>query len=126
MSHISNLMSHIKSDLTARGAADTVDSPDSAPHDTIDEWGVFACTTEALVAAKESEARLLGQTLAGAKAPNDLGFADYESDRVSEVAAAAQGAGFGFGEQGTAAGRFYDRPRSPMAPPIQISSNEPR
>ena len=55
-----------------------------------------------------------------------IGFADYEFDRISEIAAAAQSAGFGFGEQGTAAGRFYDLPQSPMAPPIQISSNEPR
>src|SRR4051812_28413867 len=48
MSHIGNLMSHIKSDVTGHGAASTVDSPDGAPHDTIDEWGVFASTTEAL------------------------------------------------------------------------------
>jgi hypothetical protein len=232
MSHIGNLMSHIKSDLTGPGAASTVDSPDGAPHDTIDEWGVFASTTEALtltiltelvrragehpevpssvaaivggvyaaeldhwlftskhwepsttrfwipdgfyggegdaldltavgkgvaagehlfvnmyllgvttfaaagnstyaryaaeLAANESEHRLLGQTLAGASPPNDLGFADFEFDSVSQIAAAAQSAGFGFGEQGTAAGRFYDLPQSPMAPLIQISSNEPR
>ena len=49
-----------------------------------------------------------------------------ESEILSQIAAAAQSAGFGFGEQGTAAGRFYDLPQSPMAPPIQISSNEPR
>jgi hypothetical protein len=48
MSHIGNFVSHIKSDLTGPGAASTVDSPDGAPHDTIDEWGVFASTTEAL------------------------------------------------------------------------------
>jgi hypothetical protein len=78
------------------------------------------------LAANESEHRLLGQTLAGANPPNDLGFADFEFDRVSQIAAAAQSAGFGFGEQGTAAGRFYDLPKSPMASPIQISSNEPR
>ena len=48
MSHIGDLMSHIKSDLTGPGAGSTVDSPDRAPHDTIDEWGVFASTTEAL------------------------------------------------------------------------------
>ena len=225
-------MSHIKSDLTGPGASGTVDSPDGAPHDTIDEWGVFASTTEALtvtilnelvrrtsvnpevpnsvsvifdgiyaaerdhwlwirkhfrpttprfwipdafyggagnaldlksvgagtaagehlfvntyllgvttfaaagnftyaryaaeLAANESEHRLLGQTLAGASPPNDLGFAEFEFDRVSQIAAAAQSAGFGFGEQGTAAGRFYDLPQSPMAPPVQISSNEPR
>src|SRR4051794_10282707 len=48
MSHMGNLLSHIKSDLTGRSVASTVDSPDGAPHDTIDEWGVFASTTEAL------------------------------------------------------------------------------
>ena len=69
---------------------------------------------------------MLGQTLAGASPPNDLGFADFEFDSVSQIAAAAQSAGFGFGEQGTGAGRFYDLPQSPMAPTIQISSNEPR
>jgi hypothetical protein len=31
----------------------------------------------------------------------------------------------GFGEQGTAP-RFYDLPRPPMAPPVQIGSNQPR
>jgi hypothetical protein len=78
------------------------------------------------LAACESEHRVLGQTLAGATPPNDLGFAEFEFDRVSQIAAAAQSAGFGFGEQGTAAGRFYDLPRSPIAPPVQITSNEPR
>jgi hypothetical protein len=78
------------------------------------------------LAGDESEHRVLGQTLAGASPPNDLGFAEFEFDRVSQIAAAAQSAGFGFGEQGTAAGRFYDLPRSPMAPPVQITSNEPR
>src|SRR4051812_36568972 len=48
MSHMGDLLSHIKSDLTGRSDASTVDSPDGAPHDTIDEWGVFASTTEAL------------------------------------------------------------------------------
>jgi hypothetical protein len=75
------------------------------------------------LAANESEHRLLGQTLAGANPPNDLGFAEYEFDRVSQIAAAAQSAGFGFGEQGTAGGRFYDLPRPLMAAPVKISSN---
>ena len=232
MSHIGNLMSHIKSDLSAPGAQSTVDSPDGAPHETTDEWGVFASTTEALtltiltelvrragehpevprsvaaivggvyaaeldhwlfiskhwepsttrfwipdgfyggegdaldltavgqgVAAGEHlfvNTYLLGvTTFAAAGTPStratrpssprtspSTGCSDkrspaqtrpttsdsrsYEFDRVSQIAAAAQTAGFGFGEQGTAAGRFYDLPQSPMAPPIQISSNEPR
>ena len=61
-----------------------------------------------------------------AKPANDLGFAEFEFDRVSQIAAAAKSAGFGFGEQGTAAGRFYDLPPLPMAPPVPISSNQPR
>src|SRR4051794_23982395 len=225
-------MSYTEPDLTADAAARTADSLDDAPRDSIEEWGVFASTTEALtptlltellrrtsehpevpdsvsvifngvyaaeldhwrftsqhwspgttrfwipdgffggagdaldltavgkgvaagehlfvntsllgvttfaaagdstyaryaaeLAANESEHRLLGQTLAGASPPNDLGFAEFEFDRVSQIASAAQSAGFGFGEQGTAAGRFYDLPESPMASPIQISSNQPR
>jgi hypothetical protein len=78
------------------------------------------------LAANESEHHVLGQTLAGANPPNDLGFAEFEFDRVSQIAAAAQSAGFGFGEKGTAAGRFYDLPRPPMAPRVRISSNRPR
>jgi hypothetical protein len=225
-------MSYAEPDLTDHAAVRTVDSLDDAPRDSIEEWGAFASTTEALtltlltellrrtsehpevpdsvsvifdgvyaaeldhwlftskhwnpsttrfwipdaffggaddaldltavgngvaagehlfvntyllgvttfaaaghsayaryaaeLAANESEHRLLGQTLAGASPPNDLGFAEFEFDRVSQIAAAAQSAGFGFGEEGTAAGRFYDLPQSPMAPPIQITSNEPR
>jgi hypothetical protein len=225
-------MSYTESDLTGLRAGGTVDSLDDAPRDSIDEWGAFASTTEALtltlltellrrtsehpevpdsvsvifdgvyaaeldhwrftskhwdpsttrfwipdgffggaddaldltavgqgvaagehlfvntyllgvttfaaaghaayaryaaeLAANESEHRLLGQTLAGASPPNDLGFAEFEFDRVSQIAAAANSAGFGFGEEGTAAGRFYDLPESPMAPPIQISSKQPR
>ena len=78
------------------------------------------------LAANESEHRLLGQTLAGASPPNDLEFAEFEFDSVGQIAAAAQSAGFGFGEQGTAAGRFYDLPRPPMAPRVPVSSNQPR
>jgi hypothetical protein len=77
------------------------------------------------LAGIESEHRVLGQTLAGASPPNDLGFAVFEFHRVSEIAAAAQSAGFGFGQQGTAPGRFYDLPQPPMAPPIPISGNTP-
>jgi hypothetical protein len=41
-------MSHNESDLTGHGAGRTVDSLDDAPRDSVDEWGVFASTTEAL------------------------------------------------------------------------------
>jgi hypothetical protein len=78
------------------------------------------------LAAVESEHRLLGQTLAGVSPPNDLGFAAFEFDRISQIEEALVGAGFGLGEQGGSAGRFYDLPQEPVASPVAISSNEPR
>jgi hypothetical protein len=77
-------------------------------------------------AGDESEHRVLGQTLAGASPPNNLGFEEFPYDNVGDIGAAAVTAGFGFGEQGTAAGAFYDFPSPPMAAPIPISSNEPK
>jgi hypothetical protein len=78
------------------------------------------------LAAVESEHRVLGQTLAGASPPNDLGFAVFEFDRISQVKAALTSAGFGLGKQGRSAGRFYDLPQPPTAPRVPISSNRPR
>ena len=76
-------------------------------------------------AGDESEHRVLGQTLAGASPPNNLGFEEFLYDNVGDIGAAAESAGFGFGQQGTAPGRFYDFPNPPMAPPIAITSNNP-
>jgi len=76
-------------------------------------------------AGDESEHRVLGQTLAGASPPNNLGFEQFPFDNVADIGAAAAGAGFGFGQQGTAAGAFYDFPNPPMTPPVAITSNEP-
>ena len=78
------------------------------------------------LAAVESEHRVLGQTLAGASPPNDLGFANFQFSRVSQIAAAGQSVGLGFGAQGTAAGRFYDLPQPLMTPAVQLSSNGPQ
>jgi len=78
------------------------------------------------LAGDESEHRVLGQFLAGASPPNNLGFEVFEFSSVSAIKAALMGAGFGLGQQGTAAGRFYDFPQPPMAPPIPISSNTPQ
>ena len=78
------------------------------------------------LAADESEHRVLGQFLAGASPPNNLGFAEFEFSSVRALEGALAGAGFGLGTQGTAAGRFYDFPQPPMAPPVQLSSNEPQ
>jgi hypothetical protein len=69
---------------------------------------------------------VLGQFLAGASPPNNLGFEVFEFASVDAITAALTGAGFGLGQQGTAAGQFYDFPQPPMAPPIPISSNEPQ
>lgn len=74
----------------------------------------------------EAEHRVLGQTLAGASPPNNLGFEVFLYDNVGDIGAAATRAGFGFGHRGTSAGRFYDFPKPPMAPPIAIESTVPR
>ena len=79
----------------------------------------------AQLAGVESEHRVLGQSLAGASPPNDLGFAVFEFSTVGDIGAAAEKAGFGFGKQGTAAGRFYDFPQSPAPPPVAINGNTP-
>lgn len=79
----------------------------------------------AALAGVESEHRVLGQSLAGVSPPNDLGFAVFEFSTVGEIGAAAEKAGFGFGKQGTAAGRFYDFPQSPAPPRVAINGNTP-
>jgi len=76
-------------------------------------------------AGDESEHRVLGQTLAGASPPNNLGFEEFVFDNVGDIETALLGAGFGLGNEGASPGRFYDFPNPPMAPPISISSNEP-
>ena len=76
-------------------------------------------------AGDESEHRVLGQTLAGESPPNNLGFEEFPFDNISDIEAAFVGAGFGFGQEGTSPGRFYDFPDPPGAAPIAISSNEP-
>jgi hypothetical protein len=73
--------------------------------------------------AVEAEHRVLGQYLAGASPPNNLGFEVSEFSTVSAIEAALMSAGFGLGQQGSAAGRFYELPDPPMPPPIPISAN---
>lgn len=77
------------------------------------------------LAGDEAEHRVLGQSLAGASPPNDLGFEVFEFSTVSAIEAALTSAGVGLGQQGSAPGRFYDFPSPPMAPPIAISGNTP-
>ena len=67
----------------------------------------------------------LGKSWPGQAHPNNLGFEVFEFSSVKAIKAALMGAGFGLGEQGSAAGRFYDFPSPPMAPPIAISGNTP-
>ncbi len=78
------------------------------------------------LAGVESEHRVLAQTLINASPPNNLGFELFRFNRVRQIRAALEGAGFGFGKQGNSPGQFYTFPRPPMAPPIAISSNVPR
>jgi hypothetical protein len=59
-------------------------------------------------AGDESEHRVLGQTLAGASPPNNLGFEEFVFDNVGDIEAALVGAGFGLGQEGASPGRFYD------------------
>jgi hypothetical protein len=73
----------------------------------------------------EAEHRVLGQSLAGASPPNNLGLEVFEFSTVSAIEAALMSAGFGLGQQGSAAGRFYQFPNPPMPPPIPISGNTP-
>jgi hypothetical protein len=78
------------------------------------------------LAGVESEHRVLAQTLIGANPPNNLGFEAFTFERVAAIKATLESVGFGFGTQGTAAGRFYVLPDPQMPPPIPIMSNEPR
>ena len=77
------------------------------------------------LAGVESEHRVLGQSLAGATPPNNLGFEVFELSTVSAIEAALLSAGIGLGKQAGAPGRFYDLPKAPMPPPVPISGNTP-
>jgi hypothetical protein len=90
----------------------------SARQSTLARYAAELCGVEA-------EHRVLGQSLAGAGPPNNLGFEVFGLSTVSAITGALMSAGFGLGRQGSAAGRFYDLPKSPMAPPVPISGNTP-
>jgi hypothetical protein len=77
------------------------------------------------LAGVESEHRVLGQSLAGASPPNNLGFEVFDLPTVSAIESALMSAGIGLGRQASAPGRFYDLPNPPMAPPVPISGNTP-
>src|SRR3954452_20066298 len=65
-----NRMSYTESDLTGHDAGRTVDSLDDAPRDSVDEWGAFASTTEALRLTLLTE--LLRRTREHPEVPNSV------------------------------------------------------
>lgn len=87
------------------------------------EWTLARYAAE--LGGVEAEHRVLGQSLAGASPPNNLGFEVFEFSTVSAIEAALMSAGFGLGQQGSAPGRFYEFPNPPMPAPIPISGNTP-
>jgi hypothetical protein len=87
------------------------------------EWTLARYASE--LGGVEAEHRVVGQFLAGASPPNNLGLEVFEFSTVSAIEAALMSAGFGLGQQGSAAGRFYEFPNPPMPPPIPISGNTP-
>lgn len=78
------------------------------------------------LAGVEAEHRVLAQTLIGATPPDNVGFEAFTFQHVDAIVTALEGAGVGFGRQGSSPGRFYRFPRPPMPPPLPIESNTPR
>jgi hypothetical protein len=77
------------------------------------------------IAGVESEHRALAETLIGATPPNNVGFEAFSIQRPQGIETALEGAGVGFGKQGSAPGAFYSLPHPIMPPPITINSNKP-
>lgn len=77
------------------------------------------------IAGVESEHRVLAQTLVGATPPNDVGFEAFSIQHPQGIETALEGAGVGFGTQGSAAGAFYTLAHPIMPPPVTITSNQP-
>ena len=77
------------------------------------------------IAGVEAEHRVLAETLVGATPPNNLGFEVFSIQRPQGIETALEGAGVGFGRQGSAPGAFYTLPRPIMPAPIAITSNRP-
>jgi len=77
------------------------------------------------IAGVESEHRVLAETLVGAAPPNNVGFEAFSIQRPQGIEMALEGAGVGFGTQGSAPGAFYRLPHPIMPPPVQITSNKP-
>jgi hypothetical protein len=61
----------------------------------------------------------------GHPSPNNVGFEVFSIQRPQGIETALEGAGVGFGAQGSAPGAFYKLPHPIMPPPIKINSNKP-
>ena len=77
------------------------------------------------LAGCESEHRVLAETLLNANPPNNVGFEVYSIRQPAGIESALEGAGVGFGTQGSAPGAFYQLAHPPMAPPLPINANTP-
>jgi hypothetical protein len=77
------------------------------------------------LAGCESEHRVLAETLLNADPPNNVGFEVYSIHQPAGIESALEGAGIGFGTQGSAPGAFYQLAQPPMAPPLPINANTP-
>ena len=78
------------------------------------------------IAGVESEHRVLAETLVGVTPPNNVGFEAFSIQRPQGIETALEGAGVGFGTQGSAPGAFYKLPHPIMPPPVKINSNKPQ
>jgi hypothetical protein len=77
------------------------------------------------LAGCESEHRVLAETLLNADPPNNAGFEVYSIRQLAGIESALEGAGIGFGAQGSAPGAVYQLAQPPMAPPLPINANTP-
>ncbi|MGH2850560.1 MAG: hypothetical protein ACRDLP_08095 [Solirubrobacteraceae bacterium] len=87
----------------------------------LDELARFS----AELAGCESEHRVLAENLIGASPPNNVGFEVYSIHDPGAIEKALEGAGVGFGAQGSAPGAFYRLANPIMTPPLAINANTP-
>jgi hypothetical protein len=78
------------------------------------------------IAGVESEHRVLAEGLVGATPPNNVGFETFSIQHPQGIETTLEGAGVGFGTQGSAPGAFYTLPHPIMPPPVKINSNKPK
>lgn len=69
--------------------------------------------------------RVLAETLLNANPPDNVGFEVYSIRQPAGIESALEGAGVGFGTQGSAPGAFDQLAHPPMAPPLPINANTP-